>query len=266
MIPLKTDREIEILRENARILNEILGELLAKARPGVSTGELDRLAERRVREAGVRPAFKGYKGYPATICASINEEIVHGIPRDDRILQDGDVLSIDFGIERDGYFADRAETVIVGRPREEDLELIGVAWEALAQGIAEARAGGRLGDISHAIGMYVLSRGYNFAKRFVGHGIGRAMHEDPQVPNYGTPGKGPKLREGMVLAIEPMVWKAEPDETPEEEERVLADGWTVVTPRGQRAAHVEEMVLITADGPEVLTATASPLAAARSEL
>lgn len=244
------------MRENAQILNEILGELLRAARPGVSTGELDRLAERLVREAGVRSAFKGYRGYPATICASVNEEVVHGIPRDDRVLHDGDVLSLDLGIERNGYYADRADTVIVGRPREEDLELIEVAREALGKGIAAARAGGRLGDISHAIGEYVVSRGYNFAKRFVGHGIGRAMHEDPQVPNYGVPGKGPKLRAGMVLAIEPMVWKAEPDETPEEEERVLADGWTVVTPRGQRAAHVEEMVLITPDGPEVLTAGA----------
>ena len=254
MIPLKTGSEIEILRENARIVRAILQELIRAARPGVTTKALDRLAERLIREAGATPAFKGYKGYPATICTSINEEVVHGIPSEGRVLRDGDVLSLDIGIERKGLYADAADTVVVGTPRDGALELIGVAREALRRAIEQARVGRTVGDVAHAIGAYALARGYNYAKRFVGHGIGRAMHEEPQVPNFGTPGRGPRLRPGLVLAIEPMVWKALPHERPDDEERVLDDGWTVVTPYGQPAAHVEEMVLVTVDGPEVLTA------------
>jgi methionyl aminopeptidase len=254
MIQLKTGSEIEILRENARILSEILRELIRAAQPGVTTAQLDRLAERLIRDAGATSAFKGYRGYPATICTSINEEVVHGIPSDRRVLGEGDLLSIDIGIERKGLYADKADTVVVGRPTDGALELIGVAREALRRGIAQAQPGNRVGDIAHAIGSYVAAKGYNYAKRFVGHGIGRSMHEEPQVPNYGPPGRGARLKEGMVLAIEPMVWKALPEESLDDEERVLDDGWTVVTPYGQPAAHVEEMVLITADGPEVLTA------------
>ncbi len=255
MIQLKTEVEIEILRENAQVLNEILRELIRTSRPGVSTGELDDLAEQLMREAGVVSAFKGYKAYPASICTSVNEEIVHGIPRHDRVLRDGDVLSIDIGIERRGLYADRADTVVVGRPSEAALELIGVAREALRRGIMQARSGNRVGDISHAIGSYAQSRGYHVVKRFVGHGIGRAMHEEPQVPNYGLPGQGAKLREGMVLAIEPMVWKASAGASgaDEQEEWVAEDSWTVLTPNGRPAAHVEEMVLITESGPDVLT-------------
>jgi len=252
MIQLKTESEIEILKENARILIEILRELIRAAQPGVSTGELDDLAERLMGRAGAVSAFKGYRGYPAVICTSINEEIVHGIPRKDRILKEGDVLSIDIGIERKGLFADTADTIVVGSPSEGALELIGVAREALRRGIEKARIGHRVGDISHAIGSYAASRGYRVVKRFVGHGIGRAMHEEPQVPNHGIPGKGAKVREGMVLAIEPMVWKALHSDG-EESEWVLEDGWTVVTPNGQPAAHVEEMVLVTESGPEILT-------------
>lgn len=249
MIQLKTGSEIEILRENAHILNEILRELIRLSRPGVSTGKLNDLAEQLMHDAGVESAFKGYRGYPASICTSVNEEIVHGLPRDDRVLREGDVLSIDIGIERHGLYADKADTVIVGRPSEEALELIGVAREALRRGIKQARSGNRVGDISHAIGSYAQSRGYQVVKRFVGHGIGRAMHEEPQVPNYGPPGRGAKLVEGMVLAIEPMVWKA----GDEQEEWVAEDGWTVVTPGQRPAAHVEEMVLVTEGGPDVLT-------------
>ncbi|OGF53011.1 MAG: type I methionyl aminopeptidase [Candidatus Fraserbacteria bacterium RBG_16_55_9] len=249
MIQLKTESEIEILRENAHILNEILRELIRASRPGASTGELNDLSERLMLDAGVESAFKGYRGYPASICTSINEEIVHGIPRDDRVLGDGDVLSIDIGIERHGLYADKADTVIVGQPLEGTLELIGVAREALRRGIAQARSGNRVGDISHAIGSYAQSRGYRVVKQFVGHGIGRAMHEEPQVPNYGSPGRGAKLVEGMVLAIEPMVWKA----GDEKQEWVAEDGWTVMTPDRWPSAHVEEMVLITEDGPDVLT-------------
>ena len=254
MIQLKTESEIEILRENARILNDILREILRAARPGVSTGELDRLAEMLMAEAGVISAFKGYRGYPATICTSINEEIVHGIPRDDQVLHEGDVLSIDIGFERRGLYADKADTIVIGPPTADAVELIGVAQEALRRGIAQARPGNRVGDISHAIGSYAASRGYRVVRRFVGHGIGRSMHEEPQVPNDGLAGRGARLREGMVLAIEPMVWKAAPGERADDEEWVLDDDWTVATPHGQMAAHAEEMVLITADGPEVLTA------------
>jgi methionyl aminopeptidase len=253
MIQLKTESEIEILRENARILNDILRRLIRAARPGVSTGELDRLAEALMAEAGVASAFKGYRGYPATICTSVNEEIVHGIPRDDRVLREGDVLSIDLGIERKGFYADKADTIVIGTPTADAVELIGVAREALWRGTQQARLGNRVGDISHAIGSYAAERGYRVVRRFVGHGIGRSMHEEPQVPNDGPAGRGAKLREGMVLAIEPMVWKAAPGERADDEERVLGDDWTVVTPHGQTAAHVEEMVLITANGPEVLT-------------
>jgi methionyl aminopeptidase len=254
MIQLKTGSEIEIIRENALILCEILRAIIAAARPGVSTAELDDLAERWMERAGVVSAFKGYRGYPAVICTSVNEEIVHGIPKRDRVLREGDILSIDIGIERLGLFADKAETIIIGRPSAEALELLSVAREALRRGIEMARPGKRVGDISHAIGSYARSRGYSVVKRFVGHGIGRTMHEEPQVPNYGKPGEGAKLREGMVLAIEPMVWKAPLGADDSEEERVSEDGWTVVTPNGRPAAHVEDMVLITEQGPEVLTA------------
>ena len=255
MIQLKTESEIEILRENAHILNEILRELIRASQAGVSTGKLDNLAERLMQDAGVESAFKGYRGYPASICTSINEEIVHGIPRDDRVLSDGDVLSIDIGIERHGLFADKADTVIVGPPSQAALELIGVAREALRRGIVQAHPGNRVGDISHAIGSYAQARGHQVVKRFVGHGIGRAMHEEPQVPNYGQPGRGAKLMEGMVLAIEPMVWKAMAGASgaEEQEEWVAEDGWTVMTPDRRPAAHVEEMVLITESGPDVLT-------------
>lgn len=253
MIQLKTKGEIELLRENAHILNGILRELNRAARPRVSTGELDALAEKLMGEVGVRSAFKGYRGYPAYICTSVNEEIVHGIPSRGRVLRDGDILSIDLGFERQGLYADKADTLIIGKPSEEAVELIGVAREALRRGIAEARAGRRVGDISHAIGAYAKARGYRVVKRFVGHGIGRAMHEDPQVPNEGDPGRGARLKPGMVLAIEPMVWKSSGEDDEEGEEWVADDGWTVLTPNGWPAAHVEEMVLITEAGPEILT-------------
>ncbi len=254
MIQVKSTSEINILRENALMLCEILHEILNAARPGISTGELDQLARRLIQKAGAKPAFLGYRGYPAAICASINEEIVHGIPHPKRILRDGDVLSVDVGMERQGFFADKAETMIVGVPSREAVELIEVAQEALRIGIEQAAPGQRVGDISHAIGEFVSSRGYAVVKRFVGHGIGRAMHEEPQIPNSGPPGQGAKLMPGMVLAIEPMIWRVSGQMASAlDEEVVLDDGWTVVTPQGQIAAHVEEMVLVTESGPEVLT-------------
>lgn len=247
MINIKSEREIRILRENARLLAEILEELVAEAEVGVSTGALDRLAERSVLRAGALPAFKGYQGYPRTLCTSLNDEVVHGIPRDDRILQEGDLLSLDLGLYRRGLYADGATTVLIGRGSPRAWRLLEVAQEAQERGIAAARAGNRVSDISFAISSYVESQGYYVVKRYAGHGIGQKLHEEPEVPNFGPPGRGARLRPGMVLCLEPMV------KEDEGEVEVLADGWTAVTPRGGLAAHFEEMVLITEEGPEILT-------------
>ena len=248
MISIKSRRELELLRENARLLAGILEQLIADARAGVSTATLDRLAERLIRQTGAEPAFKGYQGYPATICASLNEEVVHGIPKDDRILKEGDLLSLDLGLHRGGLYADAATTVLVGDEGSERAErLIEVTREALERGIAATRVGNRVSDISHAIGSFVEEQGYYVVKKYVGHGIGRELHEEPQVPNFGPPGRGARLQVGMVLCLEPMV------KEDEGEVRVLDDGWTAVTPNGGLAAHFEEMVEITDGGPKVLT-------------
>jgi len=247
MIRVKSERELEIIRENARLLREILEQLVVEARAGISTATLDRLAEKLIRRAGAEPAFKGYQGYPATICASLNEEVVHGIPKDDRMLSEGDLLSIDIGLRRNDLYADMATTVIIGGPVPRAGRLIEVTWEALGRGIAKVLAGNRVSDISHAIGSYAESKGYYVVKKYVGHGIGRELHEEPQIPNFGPPGRGARLRPGMVLCLEPMV------KEDEGEVEVLDDGWTAVTPNGGLAAHFEEMVLITGEGPEVLT-------------
>ncbi|MFQ6034124.1 MAG: type I methionyl aminopeptidase, partial [Candidatus Bipolaricaulia bacterium] len=202
MIKVKSERELELIRENARLLAEILEQLIAEARAGVSTAALDRLAERLIREAGAEPAFKGYQGYPATICASLNEEVVHGIPKDDRILKEGDLLSIDLGLRREGLYADLATTVLIGGEGSQRAKrLIEVTREALERGIAATKAGNRVSDISHAIGSFVESNGYYVVRRYVGHGIGRQLHEEPQIPNFGPPGRGPRLRPGMVLCL-----------------------------------------------------------------
>jgi len=251
MIQIKSAAEIEVLRENAEILSEIVGQVAEAAQPGVSTAELDEMAADLIKRVHAKPAFLGYRGFPAVICASINEEIVHGIPDGKRVLQDGDFFSVDIGIELNGFFADKAESVIVGSADSASRELLEVARESLRRGIEQARPGNRVSDISHAIGSYAESQGYGLVKRFVGHGIGRAMHEEPQIPNFGPPGRGPKLKAGMVFAIEPMIWKE--DQNLQDEEILLDDGWTVVTPRGQISAHVEDMVLVTEHGPEVLT-------------
>ncbi len=247
LIELKSAQELAIIAENARLLREIIDQLATAARPGVSTAELDRLAERLIHRIGAEPAFKGYEGYPAALCASVNEEVVHGIPRDDRILKEGDILSLDLGLRRRGFYADVATTVAIGRVSARAERLLQVTREALERGIAAARVGNRVSDISHAIGSYVESQGFYVVKRFVGHGIGRELHEEPQIPNYGPPGQGPRLRPGMVLCLEPMV------KEDEGEVIVREDGWTVVTPEGGLAAHYEEMVLITEAGPKVLT-------------
>lgn len=247
MIALKTKQELEVVAENAHLLREILLDLVAQAKPGVTTGELDRLAERWIRAAGAVPAFKGYQGYPATLCTSINEEVVHGIPSFRRVLRDGDVLSLDLGLRRGGYYADAAVTVMVGKPRPNGLKLVEATLAALRAAISKVRIGAHVSDLSYAIESTARAYGFYSVRELVGHGIGCFLHEDPQIPNVGPAGFGPILREGMVLCPEPML-KA--DSLPV---RVRADGWTVATATGALAAHFEEMVVVTADGPEVLT-------------
>lgn len=247
MIAIKTERELEVVAENARLLREILEKLVRRVEPGVTTMELDRLAERLIRASGAVPAFKGYQGYPATLCISINEEIVHGIPSDRRVLREGDLVSLDLGLRRNGYYADAALTVVVGEPREEALRLVEAALSALRAAIKAIKIGVHVSDISHAIESTARRYGFYPVREFVGHGIGTSLHEDPQIPNFGPPGFGPVLREGMVLCPEPML---KGDSLPV---RILADGWTAVTGGGSLSAHFEEMVAVTADGPWVLT-------------
>lgn len=247
MITIKTQKEVDVMRANAHLLCQILSELVELAQPGVSTEQLDAHAERRIRSCGAQPAFKGYRGFPASICASLNDEIVHGIPSPQRLLRSGDLLSLDVGICKDGLYADTATTVSIGPASARAMRLIEVDREALRRGIERAQPGNRVGDISHAIGSYIEAQGYGVVKNFVGHGIGRRMHEDPNVPNFGPSGRGPKLRPGMVLAIEPMAMEDQGVE------RVAQDGWTVLTPQGGWAVHLEEMVWITEEGPQLLT-------------
>ena len=235
------------MREAGRLVGEVLTELASKVAPGISTAELDELAEKRIAKRGAVPAFKGYHGYPATICASINDEVIHGIPSGRRVLVEGDIISLDVGASIDGYYGDSAITLAVGRVSEEAATLLRVTEESLFKAIEQARPGRRLSDISHAVQHHVEAHGFSIVREFVGHGIGQRMHEEPQVPNYGEPGHGPRLAEGMVLAIEPMVtmgsWEV----------RILEDGWTAVTQDGSLAAHFEHTVAVTDDGPEVLT-------------
>jgi methionyl aminopeptidase len=247
MITLKTPAEIEIMRENGRILAASLQAVCQAVAPGKSTAFLDSLAEDLIRQAGAEPAFKGYGGFPATICASVNEEVVHGIPSKTSILHEGDILSIDIGLIRDGLYSDMATTVPVGEIDPMAQHLLRVTQESLWRGIEQVTIGNRLSDISHAIGAYIESEGFYVVKEYVGHGIGRDLHEDPQIPNHGLPGHGPRLRAGMVFAIEPMV-KTDPEPT-----RVLDNGWTVVTATGGLSAHFEHTVAVTETGVDVLT-------------
>jgi methionyl aminopeptidase len=247
VIVCRSQAEIARMRTANQLVADVLAELAAEVAPGVSTADLDRLAERLVREGGAEPAFKGYRGYPATLCASVNEEVVHGIPSKTRVLREGDIISLDMGVRIGGFYGDSAVTVPVGQVPGETAALLRVTSEALDRAIAEVRVGGRLSDIGHAVQEWVEAHGFSIVREFVGHGIGERLHEDPQIPNYGPPGRGPKLAEGMVLAIEPMVAMGRP------ETRVLADGWTAVTRDGSLAAHFEHTVAVTADGPLVLT-------------
>jgi methionyl aminopeptidase len=248
-IEVKTPDQVKLMREAGLVVAHTLRTVTAAVRPGVSTAELDALAEREIRAAGATPSFKGYHGYPATICTSVNSEIVHGIPSPARYLRDGDIISIDCGAIVRGWHGDAAVTVGVGTISAEHAALLDACQAALWRGLARARAGGRLGDISHAIETSIRAAGdYGLVEEYTGHGIGTAMHMDPPVPNYGRAGRGLRLRAGMALAVEPMVMLGDP------ETALLDDGWTVVTADGSWAAHFEHTVAITADGPWVLTA------------
>jgi methionyl aminopeptidase len=248
VIVCRSAAELERMREAGRLVGEVLTELAAAVAPGVSTGDLDALAEKRIAEAGATAAFKGYHGYPATICASINDEVIHGIPSGRRLLQDGDIISIDVGASLDGYFGDSALTLAVGQVSEGAATLLRVTEEALYKAIECARAGNRISDIGHAVQQHVEAYGFSVVREFVGHGIGERMHEEPQVPNYGEPGRGPRLAEGMVLAIEPMV------NAGKAAVKVLADGWTAVTRDSSLSAHFEHTVAVTSGEPWILTA------------
>jgi len=248
MIVYKSPSEVDRIRAAGRIVAGTIDRVLSKVRPGVTTAFLDSVAEEYILERGATPSFKGYRGFPASICTSLNDEIVHGIPSDKRVLKEGDLLSLDFGAIWEGFHADSAVTVFVGDPPSSEAEkLVRVTEEALEAGIAQIRPGGRLSDISHAVQQVVEGAGFSVVREYVGHGVGRNLHEDPQIPNYGPPGRGPEMRPGLVIAVEPMVnvgdWPT----------RVLADDWTVVTEDGSLSAHFEHTIAVTEDGHEVLT-------------
>ena len=245
-ITIKSERELQAMRRAGAIVAETIAVLKKTAKPGVSTARLDKIANREIRKRGAQPTFKGYRGFPGSICASVNEEIVHGIPGS-RILKEGDLLKVDVGATLDGFIGDSAVTIGIGKISEEARELIEVTQQCLQKGIAAAVDGARTGDVGHAVEQYALSHGFSIVTEYVGHGIGRFLHEDPQVPNYGPPGRGAQLREGMAIAIEPMVnvggWKT----------RLLSDQWTVVTADGSLSAHFEHTIAITKGEAEILT-------------
>ncbi len=243
----KSEAELEKMHRAGLVVWNVLNELKQMVRPGLTTMDFENYAERRVKEQGARPAFKGYRGYPCVLCTSVNGEVVHGIPSPKRRIEQGDILSLDFGAELEGYYGDAAVTVPVGTISPELERLLRVTRESLDKAIEQARPGNRLTDISHAVQSWVESHGYSVVRELVGHGIGTRMHEDLQLPNYGEPGRGPRLREGMTLAIEPMVNAGGPAI------RILDDEWTAVTADGSYSAHFEHTVAITADGPWILT-------------
>lgn len=246
MVVIKTEKQIGKMRRAGAVVAGVLQRMAESVRPGVTTAELDRIAEEEIVRSGAIPSFKGYRGFPASICASVNEEVIHGIPGG-RVLLDGDIIGIDVGATVDGYCGDAAATFPVGVISSDSARLLDTTREALEAAIGKCRVGNRIGDISHAVQSYAQARGYSVVREFVGHGVGRSMHEDPQVPNFGPPGVGPRLRPGMTLAIEPMINMGT------FEVEVLDNGWTVVTRDRMRSAHFEHTVLITDDGPEILT-------------
>ncbi|MFH1479207.1 MAG: type I methionyl aminopeptidase [Candidatus Omnitrophota bacterium] len=248
MIDIKSDREIALIEGAGKVVKEVLESLKKMSLPGVTTAELDKKAGELIAYYGARPAFKGYRGFPANICTSINEEIVHGIPDEKRILRSGDILSIDVGVEKDGYYADSAITIGIGKAlSQKAIDLIEVARVALEAGIKEAVEGNRLFDISYAVQRYTEGHGYSVVRDFVGHGIGKKMHEEPEIPNFGKPGVGPRLKKGMVLAIEPMINEGG------FEIEILDDNWTAVTRDRTLSAHFEHTICITDSKAKVLT-------------
>jgi methionyl aminopeptidase len=246
MIIGKSKKDIEKMRASGQLVARVLQELRRQAKPGVTTLELDRSAEKMIRDAGAIPTFKGYHGFPFSICASVNEQVVHGFPSNYK-LQDGDILSIDCGVTLNGWVGDTATTVPIGNVSEDKLTLIRVTEECLELAINECRPGKHVGDIGWAVQQYAESRGYSVVREYVGHGIGRKMHESPQIPNYGKPGTKEKIKAGYVFAVEPMVNMGT------HHTKTLADGWTVVTVDGKVSAHCEHTIAITEDGPDVLT-------------
>jgi methionyl aminopeptidase len=247
MIIIKSRQEIELMREAGKATGQILRELNEVIKPGITTADIDRYVAKRIEDFGMISAEKGYCGYPAYVCVSVNDEVVHGIPSEDRILQDGDIVSVDLVVENKGYMADAARTFGVGNISPKAARLIETAERAFFEGMKYAKEGCRLSDISHAIQSVVEGEGFGVIRDFVGHGIGRKMHEDPQIPNYGKAGKGPRLQRGMTLAIEPMICEGD------YEVDVLLDDWTAVTVDGGLSAHYENTVVITDGEPELLT-------------
>jgi len=247
-IVCKSPAEIEKMRRSGKIVRQVLDEVAAMVRPGISTMDLERAAAQKIKELGAKPAFKGYYDYPCVLCTSVNQEIVHGIPNEKRVLKEGDIVSIDCGVVLDGYYGDSAVTVPVGNGQNETVKkLLKVTEESLYKGIEKARVGNTVGDVGAAVQEHVEANGFSVVREFVGHGIGTKLHEDPQVPNFGTRGHGQRLREGMVIAIEPMVNIGRPGA------RVLDDKWTAVTEDGSLSAHFEHCVAVTSDGPVILT-------------
>jgi methionyl aminopeptidase len=246
-IAIKTPQEIEKMRLSGRILRQVHQAVEAAVKPGATTMDLERVAEAKIKELGGKPAFKGYNDYPACLCTSVNNEVIHGIPSAKKVLQDGDIVSVDCGVILDGYYSDAAMTYPVGRISPEARKLLDVTQASLEQAIKEAQVGSTVGDIGAAVQELCEAEGFGVVRDFVGHGIGKSMHEDPQVPNYGKRGKGTKLKVGMVIAIEPMINAGSADV------KVLKDGWTAVTVDGSVSAHFEHTVAITKDGPKILT-------------
>ncbi len=247
MVQLKSHAEIEIMRRANIIVAEVLQKISEHIQPGVTTAELDERAEQIIRKKGGVPAFKGYGGFPATLCTSINEVVVHGIPSKDKVLKDGDIIGVDCGVSLEGFFGDSAVTFAVGKISEDAARLMKVTDEALQKAIEKAKVGNRLSDISHAVQSHVEQQGYSVVRSFVGHGIGKNLHENPQIPNFGPPGKGIRLKAGMVFAIEPMINSGGSDVV------VLSDGWTAKTSDDSLSAHFEHSVAITDSGPYVLS-------------
>jgi methionyl aminopeptidase len=246
MIILKSEEEIQAIRKSSLMVGKVLADLKQMIEPGISTKKLDAFAEQKAKEMGAVPAFKGYRGYPSSLCTSINEEIIHGIPSS-RVLREGDIISLDFGVIYKGYYGDAAVTYPVGQVSPEATALIDAAKQSFLKGFEQVREGCRISDISHAIQKYVEAQGFSVIRSFVGHGIGLSLHEEPQIPNFGSPGSGPKIKKGMVLAIEPMIaagdWKVE----------IREDNWTAVTKDRRLSSHYEHTVALTQKGAEILS-------------